>query len=123
MILVRYLAHGGLALATSLAATVKLLLLLLKLRRKFVFLEGRKTAVATLKIFIAALVMGGSVTLVYRQAAVIWGGAEILPQVLRLGSAVVFGVFVYLSLLVAVRLEELGRIKTLLLTRVMYKRG
>ena len=123
LILVRYLAHGGLALATSLAATVKLLLLLLKLRRKFVFLEGRKTAVATLKIFIAALVMGGSVTLVYRQAAVIWGGAEILPQVLRLGSAVVFGVFVYLSLLVALRLEELGRIKTLLLTRVMYKRG
>lgn len=123
LILVRYLAHGGLALATSLAATVKLVLLLLKLRRKFVFLEGRKTAVATLKIFIAALVMGGSVTLVYRQAAVIWGGAEILPQVLRLGSAVVFGVFVYLSLLVALRLDELGRIKTLLLTRVMYKRG
>jgi len=119
LILVRYLAHGGLALATSLAATVKLLLLLLKLRHKFVFLEGRKTAVATLKILLAALVMGGSVALVYRQAAVIWGGTEILPQVLRLGSAITVGVLVYSALLALLRLEELTVFKTLLLSRVL----
>jgi len=46
LILVRYLAHEGLALATSLAATFKLLLLFHGLRRRLVFLEGLKIALS-----------------------------------------------------------------------------
>lgn len=121
LILIRHLAHGGLALATSLAAAANLLLLLRGLRRKLEYLEGRKTAVATLKIALSSLVMSGAAVLVYRQAAIIWSGAGTLPQVLRLGSAITAGMLIYPAILALLRLEELAVLKTILLSRVLRK--
>ncbi|GEA17226.1 murein biosynthesis integral membrane protein MurJ [Moorella sp. E306M] len=58
LVLVRYLAHGGLALATSIAALVGCALLLVFLRRRLGRLGGRYFLLETARVNVAALVMG-----------------------------------------------------------------
>ncbi len=57
-ILARVMGHGGLALATSIAATIHLLALTVFLRRRLQGLEGGKLLSSTAKILIATAVMG-----------------------------------------------------------------
>lgn len=61
LVLVRYLAHGGLALATSIAALVGCALLLVFLRQRLGGLGGRYFLPETGKASMAALVMGAAV--------------------------------------------------------------
>lgn len=61
LVLVRYLAHGGLALATSIAALVGCTLLLILLRRRLGRLGGRYFLVETAKVTVAAMLMGAVV--------------------------------------------------------------
>ncbi|MEW6572175.1 MAG: murein biosynthesis integral membrane protein MurJ [Bacillota bacterium] len=61
LILVRYLAHGGLALATSIAALVGCVLLLVLLRRCLGHIGGRYTVRETGKVAVAAVLMGAAV--------------------------------------------------------------
>lgn len=58
LILVRYLAHGGLALATSISITIGLFVLLWYLRKKVGKMGGSKILVSGLKITFATIVMG-----------------------------------------------------------------
>jgi len=58
LILVRYLAHSGLALATSIAAIINLIILLKALQNKIGNLELKKHALFLLKIVISSIFLG-----------------------------------------------------------------
>lgn len=68
IILMRPLAHNGLALATSLASILNLGLLVYELRRKLGPLGGKRICKSTIRTLIISLIMG----------AVVWGAARIL---------------------------------------------
>ncbi|MSM38032.1 MAG: murein biosynthesis integral membrane protein MurJ [Geobacter sp.] len=60
LLLMRPLLHGGLALASTLAAGANLLLLLLFLRRKIGPFGGRKILIAGIKALVASVPVGGA---------------------------------------------------------------
>jgi len=112
LVLVRYMAHGGLALASSIAATINCLLLAYFLRKKLGCLDGRRIVRSTAKIAVASLVMG----------VVCWIGlnlserfvADVMPltqQLLQVGGLVLIGGLSYLVMAVLLRMVELGRIR------------
>lgn len=68
VVLVRYLAHGGLALATSAAALVNCVAMLVLLRRRLGRLGGRYFLSEAAKVTAAALVMGAVVGWLNRAA-------------------------------------------------------
>lgn len=84
IILVRYLAHGGLALATAIALTVGALTLLYLLRHKLGSIGGREVLSGLVKMIILSSLMA-ILLLLLKQYIDVWVGF----------SAVVFGNWVY----------------------------
>jgi len=124
LVLVRYLAHGGLALATSLAALVGCLLLLYLLRRRLGHIGGWRLLQEVGKMSTAVLVTGLAVFLVKEslpsfccwasfEGAVsrgLGGGglAEFLVLGTRLGLLIGFGTLVYALLCRLLRVREMA---------------
>lgn len=104
LLLMEPLAHGGLALATSLAALGNMLLLLWCLRRR-IGPFGGGVLTCCLKSLLAALPMAGLVR--YLCGLVEWlAPGHALSKGLALGGTVVAGVFVYAFCARALRSEE-----------------
>ncbi|MBF0169510.1 MAG: murein biosynthesis integral membrane protein MurJ [Nitrospinae bacterium] len=61
LLLMGPMAHGGLALATSLASFLNMGLLALLLRWRIAGIDGRRIALSTLQMSLAAVLMGGAV--------------------------------------------------------------
>ncbi|MGB9825775.1 MAG: lipid II flippase MurJ, partial [Desulfofundulus sp.] len=80
LILVRYMAHAGLALATALANSFGCLLLLILLRRRLGGLGGKKLAANAVQILVGSLVM--AVVVAFFQRLFPWPG----PAFTRLTS-------------------------------------
>jgi len=124
LVLVRWLAHGGLALATSLAALVGCLLLLYLLRRRLGHIGGWGLLREVGKVILAALVGGVVVSLVNGGLSsfgfwasfegfvlrCLGGGglAEFLVLGTRLGLLIVFGAVVYALLCRVLRVREMA---------------
>ncbi len=115
LILVRYMALGGLALASSIAASVGFLLLIYYLRKKLGYLDGQRIVRSVAKIIFASLVMG----------VVFWTGlnlserffADAIPlkyQILQVGGLVLIGLLTYFVMAVVLRMEELTKIRKLM---------
>ncbi len=115
LILVGYLAHGGLALATSISITINFLLLLLLLRKKVGHLGGGMLLTSCSKIMLAAAAMGiGVYYLQHYFAGVLPGGTS--GDLIVLGVCSASGAGVYLGLIKMLRVEEFdwlcGKIRT-----------
>jgi putative peptidoglycan lipid II flippase len=89
--LTRVAGFRGLALATSLAALANGATLLLLLRRRLHGLEGRRIAVATVKVLIASLVMAAVAAEVERWLTSVAPDSRVTIQTMRLGSAIFAG--------------------------------
>lgn len=63
VVLMRWLAHGGLALANSLAVSAEVVVLLALLHRRWGGVEGRRLAHTLAKVLVATAVMAGVVSL------------------------------------------------------------
>lgn len=116
LLLMRPLAHTGLALATSTAGVVNLVGLLWSLRRKVGPLGMRAVFLAGLRMLAAAAAMG----LVVAALAYLpdWGGVGSLGRrYLRPLVAVVVGTVVYLALARLLRLSELGDLRSMVARR------
>jgi len=87
------LAHGGLALATSLAATINMSLLTLYLRKKLGRIDGRRIVASLVKIVPASIAMGFIGWYFSRQQ--IWnaGGHIMLKAAFLLGGVACCGLF------------------------------
>jgi putative peptidoglycan lipid II flippase len=112
IVLMQYLAHGGLALATSLASMVNLALLLYLLRRRLGRLGMKKTAASVFKSALFAAAMGAGVWLLARWFVPAAGG-----KTLRLLAALAAGIGIYGLLHLAFRSPELGAIVALVSRR------
>ncbi|MDD4548890.1 MAG: murein biosynthesis integral membrane protein MurJ [Syntrophomonadaceae bacterium] len=105
-ILIRYLAHGGLALATSISIIIGLFMLLWSLRRQVGSLGG--ALLTGCKVMIATLAMGITVYYLFNYIMVgKFTGIGILGDVVILGVCGVIGVSLYFILIKLLRVEEL----------------
>jgi putative peptidoglycan lipid II flippase len=119
LILVRYLAHGGLALATSIAAFANCLLLAYYLRRRLGHLDGRRILSSTGKFAAASLAMGLAVTAAHSYTAAFFDTALLTHQLLQVGGLIALGGAVYLGTAALLKTEELARAITWATARLL----
>jgi putative peptidoglycan lipid II flippase len=106
LMLVRVMGYSGLALGTALAAIFNAGMLLWLLRRRLAGLEGRRMAIAFLKISAASIVMGAAAHLTNT-----WMGSHVPPvgfiwRATQLAAAIGVGVIVLAASARILRLAE-----------------
>lgn len=116
-LLVRPLAHGGLALATSLVATVNTVLLFRALRRKMELSGGEEFLRSLAKVVFAAVIMGMAISFI----ASYLGQGNMSHQTVKVGLCLFAGGIVYVTVCKALGLEEIGKVMHPL-TRLKRKR-
>jgi len=109
ILLVRPLAHGGLALATSISAVVNMLLLLYVLRRRIGPMDGRRIFLTFVKCLSASLVMGG-VVWVWSAELAHWLGYGTVASILVLVTGTGLGTLVFAVLARTMRMEEFQQV-------------
>lgn len=105
-ILVQFMAHRGLALATSISAIISSLLLLYGLKRKIGPLGIKSMAVTGLKVLVSSIVMGFTTLLVYRYLSLSFVGGTFIDLIVLLVS-IGFGALIYLLLIYLMKVKEL----------------
>ena len=101
IILSRYLGIGGLALATSISATITPLLLIYSLRIKIGSIGIRSILFTTIKIITASIIMGVIARGVYNNLS------ELINYNLALIVSIIVGVAAYFSILIFMKIEEI----------------
>ena len=105
LILVKYMAHAGLALATSIAATITTLLLLYGLKKKIGSLGTKAYIITLLKTGFASIVMGILAYFIYHGLYGMLGVSKIY-NLISLLVAVGIGAIVYGILCYVFRVDE-----------------
>ncbi len=109
LILIKPMAHMGLALATSISATVTTIMLFLSLRKKIGSIGMTKYLICFIKTLAASLIMGLVVYLIYYKLGAIIATTKLIQMILILVSVVV-GAIVYFVLCMVFRVKELNMI-------------
>lgn len=104
-ILIKYMAHAGLALATSISSIVTAVLLFIKLKRKIGSFGERKIYIVFIKSTISAIIMGVVVKNLYNYFTSIIS-LKGFSEILNLGLSVFVGVIVYSMFLIILRVKE-----------------
>lgn len=105
IILVKFMAHGGLALATSIATTISTVLLLVGLKKKIGSLGTKAYITTFLKTGLASGIMGVVAYLIYHGLYGILGVSK-LYNLLSLIVAVGVGAIIYVVLCYLFKVEE-----------------
>jgi putative peptidoglycan lipid II flippase len=100
LFLIRPLAHGGLALANTIATTLELLGMLILIRRRLGGIEGRRLARASARMALAAALMGT----VLGRALFLSGEMD---AVIQTGGGILLGLAVYFGSLLAMGASEI----------------
>lgn len=109
LILVNYMAHGGLALATSIAATCNTFLLYYGLRKKYPQVTIIESNLKIIKIVIAAVVaISISWVAYYIVGNVFW-----MPRMVLLGAVVLIAVIMYLVMLIIFKVKDINLLKSI----------
>ena len=106
LILIRFLQHGGLALANSLAANVNMVLAYWFLRSRLPDLPEKKLFLNLGKILLASLAMGAGVYFLDVFLAAHLNLAYLKAQIVHLSACMGFGVAIYMILVILLRVEE-----------------
>ena len=109
LILIKPMGHSGLALATSISATVTTILLFLSLRKKIGPIGLTKYIICFLKTLAASLVMGALVYLIYYRLGAVLPVTKTIQMILLLASALV-GATAYFGLCILFKVDELKMI-------------
>lgn len=109
LILVKPMAHSGLALATSISATVTTIMLFLSLRKKIGPIGMTKYLICFVKTLAASLIMGLVVYLIYYKLGALIQATKLIQMILILIS-VVAGAIVYFVLCIVFKVKELNMI-------------
>ncbi|MGI6550960.1 MAG: murein biosynthesis integral membrane protein MurJ, partial [Syntrophomonadales bacterium] len=118
LILIRYLQHGGLALANSLAATVNMVLAYWLLRPRLPELPEKKLFINLGKIVVASVAMGVGVYFLDVFLAAYLDMSYLKGQLIHLVACMGFGVAVYGVLVILLRVEEVWDFFTRVITRL-----
>lgn len=107
LVLVRYMAHAGLALGTSIAGLVTTALLFYSLRKKIGSFGGIKITIVMSKVSISSIIMGILVKVSYNYVhSILFGG--FVYDAISLALAVAIGAIVYIGLIMLFRIEEVN---------------
>jgi putative peptidoglycan lipid II flippase len=106
LILVRYMAHSGLALATSISATFTTLLLFLDLRKKIGPMGLKKYLICFAKTLLASIVMGVVVYGLFFGLMPLFPNKKII-ELIGLLISVAIGALVYFLLCCILRVKEI----------------
>ena len=123
LILIRYLQHGGLALSNSLAALVNMFLAYWLLRPRLPDLPEKRLFLNLGKILLASLLMGLGVYLLDILLAARLEMTYFKGQLIHLGACMMFGVALYLVLVVLLRVDEVREFIGRLASRLQGKAG
>lgn len=110
LILVQFMALGGLALATSISYMATTVMLFAGMKKRYPHIVLMRSKMKLLKIAVSAIVAVGSSYLVYIFGVMPMADV-IYMRVVQLGIPVVVAFVVYFGLLVVFEVEELGMIK------------
>lgn len=105
-LLIKVLAHGGLALAYSIAGLANMVLLLYYLRRKIGHIDGRRMLISFLKTGLASLLMGIVVYYTAQYIEINFDISNKIIQILQVLIAVGVGTLVYSLLVTLMKMEE-----------------
>ncbi len=107
LILVQYMGHSGLALATSISATATTILLFISLRKKIGSIGLTKYLLCFIKTLAASLVMGIIVFLIYYKLGALLPATKIV-QIILLFASVGVGAGAYFGLCILFKVKELA---------------
>lgn len=110
LIIVRYLGLGGLALSTSIAATLTSLMLMYSLKKKIGAIGGYEILVSFLKAVIGSAIMGGFAYLTFNLVMGHLPDTKIYEAV-SLGAAIFAGSVIYLVIIMISDNSMLGYVK------------
>ncbi len=110
--LMSYMAHGGLALATGIAAGVNVLTLYYILRKRLIAIDEIKALVSLGKILAASLLMGLIVFGLKSYGS--WEAGLTLHNALVLGTTIISGVLIYSLSAYCLKCRELGAVMNLM---------
>ncbi|NLO89845.1 MAG: murein biosynthesis integral membrane protein MurJ [Clostridia bacterium] len=118
IVLVKYMQHNGLALATSLSAAVMTLLLMTNLRKKIAGIGGRKLRAVFLKSAAASLLMGLAVYgfSILTAEHIVSSGK--LIGLLILGLEIGFGALLYFALVYIFKVGEVNWFITMVRNKI-----
>ena len=106
IILVKFMKHNGLALATSLSAIIMTILLFMNLRKRMGGIGGRKLTEVFIKSGAASLAMGIAVYGLNKLIAGIDLSGKLI-ELLVLGLIILFGALIYFALIYILKVEEM----------------
>ncbi|MBI5190274.1 MAG: murein biosynthesis integral membrane protein MurJ [Nitrospirae bacterium] len=123
LLLMGPLRHGGLALATALAAMLNMSFLLYMFRRRMGLIGGRRIIVSVVKTLVAASVMGVVCYYIAGTNAVWAEIGHVLEKSYLLTAAIVAGIAVYASMQYMMKSEELSFMYGMVAGRIKRRRG
>lgn len=106
LILVQFMGHRGLALATALSATITAIILLYQLRKKIGNLGLRAMTQSSVKTLISSLIMGVVIYFVYNYSVTAFNPSRFMELII-VGVTVLIGVLVYVVSLYLFKVDEL----------------
>ena len=106
IVLVRYMKHAGLALATSISAIICIILLFRSLKKKIGYFGQDKIFKVFFKSIISSIIMGAVVLVTYGMVNTIVSSSSLIGQVISLGIAVLVGIVVYGICIIVFKVEE-----------------
>lgn len=101
LLLVRYMGHNGLALATSISSIVCIILLFRSLNKKIGNIGMKNINATMMKSLIAAVIMGEICVVLYNILQTIMN-----IQIISLGLSILVSMIIYLVLIIKLRVEE-----------------
>ena len=119
LVLVRFMQHDGLALATSLSAIIMTLLLFANLRKSMGGIGGRKLAGVFIKSGVASLAMGIAVYVLNKLMAGYTASSGRLIELLALGLVISFGALIYFALIYIFKVQEIKWLIDMVKKRIM----
>ena len=117
IVLVKSLAHAGLALATSISALICTVLLFISLKKKIGYFGQDKIFNTMVKSLIAAVVMGAITVVVYNLLSSALG-LGFTKEAISLFGAIGIGVIVYGSMVVILKIEEVSFITDMIKRKI-----
>ena len=105
IILVRYMKHSGLALATSISSIICIILLFRRLEKRVGYFGQDKIIKLLIKSIASAIAMGITTKFSYYMISIFIGNSFI-GQVVSLGGSVIIGIIVYFTGTLILKVEE-----------------
>lgn len=104
---VKYLGHGGLALATSISSILCILLLLFNLYRKIGDFGIKQISNTFIKVLIISLVMSGAVYFIHSSLDKLLPNSTIL-NIISLAASVITGIIIYAAGVFLFKIDEIN---------------